>query len=88
MAKTDVLGYLMCPGRVICAACGHSGLGTPIEDGSNWSGDAPECQRCDRPIGRVEAATIADMLHTEDHDWSRSVCSGCSQDYTVLRAID
>ena len=33
---------------------------------------------------RVALMSLGDMPHTEDHDWSSSVCDGCSQDPVLV----
>jgi hypothetical protein len=29
---------------------------------------------------KIEILSVSDMPHTEDHDWSRSVCEGCAHE--------
>lgn len=37
----------------------------------------------DAPV--LQLLSVADMPHTRDHDWSRSVCEGCARDPVVVR---
>lgn len=42
--------------------------------------DIDAAQRMLRNASAVCLLGAADMTHTEDHDWSRSVCEGCARD--------
>lgn len=47
--------------------------------------DVERAREALREAPTIELLGVADMPHTEDHNWSRSVCSGCARDPVLVR---